>query len=143
MKILKVLVSLSLISNLAFGSSCPQDVTALDKGAQAPCKGFLFSPEKEQEMYLLNEDHKLLVQELDLKNKYIDSYQQSINALQDVIDKERQKSDLWRNQAESSTTKLVTLQEHTWQRDLFFMFLGSLTVVAGGYAVSQVSNHNK
>lgn len=47
---MKLLLSLLLASSLSFATVCPQPVKYLTEGSAAPCAGYLFSPEKEQEV---------------------------------------------------------------------------------------------
>lgn len=134
-------VSLGLPMHAYADTTCPKPVTLLNTGAQAPCKGFLFSPEEEQKMYLLDQNSKLMQQELDAKTKYIDIVNKEITDYQTVVDKEKQQSELWRKAAEDSTQKLVEVQSHTWQRDLLIFGLGILTTVGAGFAVGAAARH--
>ncbi len=76
---MKIILSLLLLTNVAFA----RDVTYLSKGKPAPYNGYLFTPEKEQELRNMNERYKIqtelvekqkeLIQELNITVKYKDS----------------------------------------------------------------------
>ena len=138
--LLKILLTLTLISSNVL-ADCEKPVITLTQGQQAPCKGFLFSPQKEQEVRMLNEDYTLLQQELTLKNKQIDLYKKDISDVDFMIQKERDKSELWRKAAEDSTKQLVDIKEGQGRRDWLMIFAGIALTVGAGYAVGQAANH--
>ena len=119
-------------------AECPKPVTLLEQGAQAPCTGFLFSREKEKEVRLIVEDYKLLQEELEIKNKKIELTLKDLRLSDDIIQKEREKTELWRLTAEKSTLELVKLNESQGKRDIWMIILGIGLTVGAGYALGQV-----
>lgn len=70
-KIIGISSILILITNTALSDGCPAPVQKIEKGAPASCSGYLFSPEKESELYRINEQNKIykeLVPKLEEKN---------------------------------------------------------------------------
>ena len=92
-------------------------------------------------MRLEHEEYKYNLQLIELKDKQLDLYKNQVADLRDVADKERQKAELWRKNAEDATTKLVGAQERQGARDLIFTSLGVLLTVAAGWAIGQAANH--
>lgn len=138
-KLLSLLLALSLAAPLEVRAECSKQVTLLEQGTPAPCKGFLFSPEKEQQVYLLNEKYKLIQQELDLKNQFIDRYKKDSALMDDILEKERQKSELWRTTAVQSTTQLIEVKENQGKRDMWMILTGVALTVLAGWSVGQAS----
>ena len=138
---ISLLLTISLIVPVQAFGECNKPVVTLNAGEAAPCKGFLFSPNKEQEVRMLNEDYTLLQQELTLKNKQIDLYKKDISDVDFMIQKERDKSELWRKAAEDSTKQLVDIKEGQGRRDWLMIFAGIALTVGAGYAVGQAANH--
>lgn len=120
-------------------AQCEKPVTPLQKGEQAPCEGFLFSPEKELQLRKQNEEYKLLMEQTKLHIQQIELYKLQLETTATLIEKEQQKAELWRKAAEESTLKLVSSNEHKQSRDLLFILAGVGLTVAAGYAVGQVS----
>lgn len=139
-KFLKILLISMLISSNVL-AECEKPVITLYQGQVAPCKGFLFSPTKEQEVRMLNEDYTLLQQELILKNKQIDLYKKDISDVDFMVGKEREKSELWRKAAEDSTKQLVEVKEGQGKRDWLMILAGVALTVGAGFAVGQAANH--
>lgn len=119
-------------------AECANPVTALDQGAQAPCRGYLFSPQKEKEIRLLNEDYKLLKDEVAYKDTKIKLMGTNLSLADEILQKEREKTELWRLTAEKSTLELVKTNEGQGRRDLYMILLGVLVTVGAGYALGQV-----
>ncbi len=136
---MKQLLSLLLTFSLALPAhaDCSKPVLPLDQGAPAPCKGFLFSPDQEQKVYLLDQNNKLLQQQLDGNKALVNSYSKSLSDFKIVIDDEQRKSELWRKAAEDSTQKLVSVQENTGKRDFLAVLLGVVLTIGAGWAVGQ------
>lgn len=59
LKMLKIITIIMTSSSLAW-ANCPKPVTHLEQGSIVPCEGYLFSPEKEQEVYYKLERIKTL-----------------------------------------------------------------------------------
>lgn len=138
-KLVVLLLSLSLAIPTPAYAKCERQVKVLDVGDKAPCRGFLFSPEKELEIRLIVQDKGLLNQELEYKNKKIDLLLKDLIVVDSIIEKERQKSELWRIRAEESTLKLVESEEGRGKRDFWFVVLGVALTVGAGYAVGAAS----
>lgn len=73
-------------------AACDKPVSYLQEGTQAPCTGYLFTPEKELEVrYKINTYDKLVElttkqdQMIDLLNKRIDSNQKQIGLYEEKI----------------------------------------------------------
>src|SRR5690606_4199718 len=114
-------------------------VTTLEQGAPAPCRGYLFTPEKQKEVQLMNEDYNLVKEELELKNLKIKSYVQDQKDADFIIAKEREQSELWRKRAEESTLLLIKKEDSQGRRDWMMLLLGVVITVGAGYAVGQAS----
>lgn len=125
------------MSTTAF-AECTKPVTFLEQGAQAPCSGFLFTKEKEREVRLMAEDYKLLQEELQIKNKKIELTLKDLRLSDDIIQKEREKGELWRLTAEKSTLGLVKASEDQGKRDIWMILLGVGLTIGAGYALGQV-----
>jgi hypothetical protein len=128
---------LVLFSNAALGASCAQPVYHLNPGQPAACEGYLFSPEKEKQLRLLQETSDFIQQEADLKDKEITLYKQKTVDLAAAEKEEAQKAEIWRKSAEDSTQKLVEADKDRSFRDWAFLAAGILLTVGAGYAVGQ------
>lgn len=128
---------LALMLSLPANADCSKPVTTLESGTPAPCRGFLFTPEKEHEVRLMGEDYDLTKQELDLKTKKIDLLIKSQSDTDFIIKKERDQSELWRKAAEDSTLKLTEKENRQGYRDWLMIFAGIALTVGAGYAVGQ------
>lgn len=135
----KGLITFLISFVLAFpAGACEKNVYRLLKDEKAPCDGYLFSPEKELELRLLDTEYKYLKKELEVKNNLLELYKTNDETTWQIIEKERQKSELWRGVAEKNTLTLVGMQEKRGQRDWLFFVGGILCTVAAGYALGQV-----
>lgn len=119
--------------------ACEKPVLRLLKNEKAPCEGFLFSPKKELELRLLDTEYKFLLKETEVKDRLIEFYKTNEETTYEIIEKERQKSEVWRNVAEKNTLELVKTQESRGQRDWLFFVGGILCTVAAGYAIGQAA----
>lgn len=130
---------LALILSLPANADCNKPVTTLEQGTPAPCRGFLFTPEKEREVRLLSEDYDFTKQESDLKSKKIDLLIKSQSDTDFIIKKEREQAELWRKAAEDSTLKLTQKENRQASRDWMMIIAGVLLTVGAGYAVGQAA----
>ena len=137
-KMLPILLVVTTFQGAAF-AGCPKPVYHLLKGQKAECEGYLFSLDKELELRIMNEDYKFLKQELELKNKQIDNLNKEVILSEEVINKEQQKAELWRNAAETSTKKYIESVDSNSKKEWLYLIGGVLITVAAGYAVGQVS----
>lgn len=133
-KTLTILLSFAIFTQTAY-SNCSQPVSYVLIGKPAPCTGYLFSPEKEQQLRIEDEEYKYNLQLLQVKDEQITLYKQEVSDLRDTTNKEQQKAELWRKSAEDTSAKYVASQERQGTRDLIFTVLGVLLTVAAGYAV--------
>ena len=140
MKIITLLLTLSLIlpQNTA-AATCEKPVTLLNEGASAPCRGYLFTPEKELEVRIVNEDYKILQKEIEFKDLQIGKLQKSLNESDKIIELEVQKAELWRNRAEDSTKKLIESEDGRGTRDFWMVVLGVALTVGAGFAIGQAA----
>ena len=136
-KVLSLLLTISLATPVY--AECNKQVTLLNEGTPAPCRGYLFTPEKEAEVRLMNEDFKLTQQELQLKDKKIELLVKDIKDTEFIIKREQEQAELWRKMAEDSTLKLIKTDENRGRRDWLMMLLGVAVTVGAGYAVGQAS----
>lgn len=141
-KLLCLVLAVSMIHSTSYAISCPKPVTLLDQGVPAPCHGFLFSPEEEERVYLLDQNNKLLQQQLDLQAKYIESANKSLADFSVIVDREKHESELWRNAAVDATQKLVKEDDARSRRDFMMIGLGVLMTLASGFAVGYVATHH-
>ena len=118
---------------------CDKNVYYLVEGDKAPCTGYLFSPEKELELRLLDTNYKYLQEESRIKDSLIDLYKDNDETTSEIVEKERQKAELWRNVAEKNTLELVKTKDSQGKRDWMFFVGGILATVAAGYAIGQAS----
>lgn len=123
---MKKLVSTLLIILLSFNFTYGQ-VKFLEKGAEAPYSGYLFTPEKEQELRiknslvpLLEEQSKKQNEIIDIQNKRIESYQKNYDVLYEEYIRREKMND--------------------WNKVLYF---GIGSVVTGFIAYGLLSTLNK
>src|SRR5882757_1211578 len=103
---MKKIISILLVSYIAsqsYAADCPQPVAPIKSGEVSKCDGFIFSRQQEQKMYLLDENSKLLQQQLDNTTAIVNSYKKSLSDFQVIVKEETDKSELWRKAAEDST----------------------------------------
>lgn len=135
-KVIATLLSLGITTG-AFADCKP--VTPLELGEAAPCRGYLFTPEKELELRIKNEDYKLLMEQTKLYIQQIDLYKRELGTTEKIVDKEREKAELWRHAAESATEKYVKLEESRTTRDWVFLVSGIGLTVLSGWAIGQAA----
>lgn len=131
---------LPLILVCAFSSKALADcspVTPLNAGDAAPCQGFLFTPAKELQLRLMNEDYKYLKEQTDLYIQQKELYKKELETTQQIADKEAQKAELWRHQAEDSTQKLTQMQDRQGYRDWAFLLSGIALTTLAAWSVGQ------
>lgn len=136
-KVTALLVAI-LVSVSSFGQQCPNPVTFLKQNAVAPCDGFLFSKEKELQVRVTNEENKILKLELENNKQMLERMYSINNNTEAIINKEIQKSELWRKLAEDNTNRLIDIQNGQRSRDWMYVGLGILITVGAGYALGQV-----
>lgn len=118
-------------------ANCSSPVSLLEKDAPAPCRGYLFTPEKEKQVRLMNEDYKLLQEELEIKNKQLDLYKLQVTNLAQAADLSEKKSALWQTKAQEAVERTVNLEQSRQTRDFLFILGGVALTVLAGWAVGQ------
>jgi hypothetical protein len=130
-KLMALILALSLPLN-SFAAECSAPVKLLEEGSSAPCRGYLFSPEKELEVRIKYKEHSLIKDELDSLNKMVEKLQKRDAESEKILQLEVEKTELWKTRAEDVTLKYTTVEENRGKRDLLFVLLGvGLTVLAG------------
>jgi hypothetical protein len=137
-RILVLILLLSMPLN-SFSMECPTSVKLLEEGTPAPCRGFLFSPNKELEVRILKQEHTLQTLELENIQKMLEKFKLKDLNYEEIIEKEQQKTELWRTKAEEATQKLIASESGRTTRDVLFIGLGILLTVGAGYAIGQVA----
>jgi peroxiredoxin family protein len=137
---MKKLITTVLLSS--FSSSALAEckaVTPVNAGEIAPCSGFIFSPEQELKVRLLNEDNKFSKEQIKVYLEQKEFYKKELELTEQIIELEKQKTEAWKVQAEKSSEQLIKMQERQSIRDWVFLTSGVLITVAAGYAVGQVA----
>lgn len=111
---MKLFLSLLIIFNLSFAraTECSKSVSYLNKSDQAPCSGYLFSPEKEQEVRIKSESFDLMKQSNDLYKSEIDVLNQRLKLTQE--------------HAQSLETFFYDRKDKEWYVNMAFFFGGVL-----------------
>ncbi len=136
-KLFATALSASLFTQSAF--ACDKPVTPLEKGQQAPCTGFLFSPDKEKQLRLQNQEYKILLEESNLYLQQRDFLKKELEESDKIVTKEREKAELWRKVAEDTTLKYTQVQDNRGTRDWLFLIGGVVLTVGAGYAIGQAA----
>ena len=140
-KLLAILITLSMPLN-SF-SDCPKPVTSLEEGVKAPCTGYLFTPEKELEVRLMEKESELLKAETENLNLMVDKYKKKEVEYTKVIDLQIDKTELWKKKAEDITLKYVAVEENRTKRDFIYILMGIGLTVLSGYAIGAASNASR
>lgn len=129
---------LSLVSTNLI-AECQKPVQMLKNGDLAPCDGYLFSPDKELEVRISSEENKILKKQLPLLNNQIYTLKQQLELDSKIIERESQKSELWRVKAYEMTEKFIESENNRGKRDLFFLIGGVILTIGAGFAVGQAN----
>ena len=121
-----------------YATPCKQSVTLLEEGASAPCRGFLFSPEKANEATRLSEDLKFANEALGIKDQQIELLKRDVKDVESIVDKERKIGDLWRVTAEENTLKLIHANESQGKKDALIFGGGFLAAMLAVWAAGQL-----
>lgn len=108
---------------------CSDPVTPLTKGALAPCTGYLFSPAKEHQFRLINDDYTFMQQEVDNLSKQKVFLQGQLNDSQAIIDDQKKEINIWRIDDIDNSQKLVKAEEGRGTRDALFFGGGVLAAL--------------
>jgi hypothetical protein len=135
--VLAALLALNMPTSVL--AECVKPVAALEQGAPAPCKGFLFSPKKELEVRLLSKESELLKVELETLNLMVDKYGKKSVEYEKIIDLHISRTELWKAKAEDITLKYVAVEESRTKRDITFILVGVGLTVLAGWSLGQVA----
>lgn len=138
-KVLALIIALSLPIN-SYASECPAPVRLLEEGASAPCRGYLFSPEKELQVRMMVKDYSLVKEELNTLNNMVDRLQKKESESEKIIQLEMQKTELWKTRAEDITLKYTSIEENRGKRDFMFILMGVGITVLAGWSLGQISH---
>ncbi len=121
---------LSLI--LLFSSQAIAQVKYVEKGTPAPYDGYLFTPEKEQEVRQANESLKYY--------KLVDETSQRILTLKDnEIKLLTESSTIWHNQSIELSKQLEASKDSSFWRQALYFGLGAVLTTAITFGVNQAS----
>jgi hypothetical protein len=137
----KIILAILLVLNMPLSvlAECVKPVMALEQGAPAPCKGFLFSPQKELEVRLMTREVELLKSEAEALNLIVDKYSKKDVEYNKIIDLHISRTELWKTKAEDITLKYVTIEEKRTKRDFGFILVGIGLTVLSAWALGQVA----
>lgn len=137
-KIVALLICLSLPLQ-SFGSECSVPVKLLEQGSLSPCRGYLFSPEKELEVRIKLQEHSLLQSEIATLTKIVDRLKLKDEESNKILELEIRKTELWKTRAEDITSKYVGLQEGSHKKDMGLVLLGVAITVFAGWSMGQAA----
>lgn len=118
-------------------TACQKPVELLNKGNAAPCTGYLFSPDKNKELFKINEEHKIYKQQLEMKDLLINNLYYDIKKHNEAFEKSREQTEVWEKRANETTDKLFKTQESRGTRDFMFILMGVGMTVLAGWAIGQ------
>lgn len=130
----------SVVTCNALAIECPKPVQYVLENEKVNCTGYLFSPAKEAEMRLRNEDYKTLLEQTKIYLEQIDNLKHQVVTTEKIAEKEKQKAELWRSSAEQTTEKLISLQDRTTVRDYVFLVSGVGLTVLAAWGLGQINN---
>lgn len=131
MKLLTLILSLSLTSK-AFSDCSP--VTPIQSGQIAPCTGFIFTPEKELELRIKNENYKSLLEQSKIHIQQKELNKKLLEDSEQIAYKEREKSEVWKKQAELLAEKNTKSEDIRNIRDWVFFGLGiGVSILTGKF----------
>lgn len=139
MKTLVALLLAVLIPVQSFATECSNPVSLLQEGAAAPCRGYLFSPDKELQVRTDKQDSLLVKQELDNLNQTVERLNKELSESNKIIDDRTQQAELWRVRAIESTKELTAANDGRQSRDLLFIGLGVVITILSAWAYKQVN----
>jgi len=113
-------------------------VYLLEKGQQAPFRGFIFDLYKEAEIRSKLEDYKLLKEKESILNSEIINYKELLENTEVVLKKEQEKTVIWKNSAEECTEKYIKTVDSRSNRDMMFLGFGVLLTLTSSYIVASV-----
>lgn len=130
-KLIALILSLVLPYS-SYAAECQNPVKLLEEGSPAPCRGYLFSPEKELQVRIMSREYTLLKEENVNLDQVVDKLKKINYEYNRILELEEQKTQLWRTRAEDITSKYIEAETNRGRRDMLFVVLGvGLTVLAG------------
>lgn len=120
-----VTLIISALFTINVSANCQQPVKYLEQGTQAPCSGYLFSPEKEAELRLIDQNAVL-------KDKKMKLLEEQLDLSEKITIKERERAEMWRIAAEESSKKLFITSYTS-------VLIGVGLTVLAGWAMGQAS----
>lgn len=141
MRKLMVLILSILLPLNSFATECSSPVSLLQEGSPAPCKGYLFSPSKELDVRIMNENFNLLQKEDANKDNIISDLSKENDGYKSILQEEQQATELWKSRAVDITTKYVDVESSRQSRDLLFAGLGVLGTILIMWGIGQVEQH--
>lgn len=137
MKILaSILIALLPLQTLA---ECVKPVQYLQSGDRATCTGYLFSPAKELELRIKNEEYKLLTEQTRLYIQQLEFYKKELEVNDKLIKKQEEKTELWRTATETYSDKYLQLKEKQQSQEYYFFGAGVLATLLTTLSVAQLT----
>lgn len=130
---------LLLTTQIALGKECEKPVTLLAENTPAPCKGFLFSPAKERELRLLDQDYMELSRLQELTEIQLQLSQDSVNKLEYALDAEKEISDTWKQESYKWSKKYTEEIEANNSNRWIYFGGGALTTILTILLVNSLS----
>jgi len=121
-------------------AECPKPVQYYDKGQSVNCSGYLFSPEKELQLRLRNEEYKLLVEQTKLYIQQLEFYKKEVEALEKISKKQEEKVELWKTSSETNLNKYLELKEKEQQQEYIIFIAGIGTTLLTALSISQLTH---
>lgn len=123
----------------SLATECQTSVKLLEEGSPAPCRGYLFSPEKELDTRIKIKDYSLLKDEINSLNQIVDRMHKKEMENDRILELEQQKTDLWKTRAEDITLKYVSVEESRGRRDFMFVLLGVGLTALAAWSIGQAT----
>lgn len=141
-KIILIIVTIGcyLCSCNVYASDCISKVVSINKGEEAPCTGYLFSPEAEEEAWKTKETNKILEKREELNKQKEEMLNKQLEIKDLIIEKKDEQVNIYHTKLVDTTKKYVDSQEGRGSRDLLFIGLGVLATVLASVVVKNVSS---
>lgn len=129
---------LALTISIPVNADCSKPVTLLEQSAPAPCRGYLFTPEKELEVRIMSKEFDIQTSELSQNDEIIKKLTEKNKNYDGILKEREQVSEMWRQKAIDSTSKYIESESGRQTRDMMFLGSGILLTVLAGWALGQV-----
>ncbi len=127
----------------SFATECLTPVKLLEENNPAPCRGYLFSPERELETRIKIKNNSFLEEELQTTNSIIRKLKIKESESDVILKLEQEKTELWKIRAETITLKYTSVEENRERRDFAFILMGIGLTVLAGYAIGAAAHGSK